>query len=232
MIITALVAVSVASTGGAVAFADTTVSVARQQLVPPAEEDWAYVAELAAHDPGPQVRAAASRALSRHTDVALDQFFQIFWPFAADLDEDAFRRPIEDRDHSAHYSAGLWTDSAEAEEKDERESTSGLAEAHRSRAIDAWRQVEAVAGKANVDWAADQAEASRRADAWTAVADHARTATTGRDWAAVVALGESHHTSWAETSASAQANSDSWKATADHARASIAADEARGGGNH
>jgi len=204
----------------------------QEQLVKMAKEDRDYVADLAAGDPGVQVRAAANRALSQGDDDAVDLFYKYYWASAAKLDDEAFRRYTADRDAIWHSDITRLIGEAETAEQAEREATGELAEKYRADAIAAWRQVASTAGQSSVDWAAEQAKAAHPADAWAAVAEHARTASSAQDWAAVLARGDAGRTSWSDEAAWALAQANSWQAIADQARANADAAAARDGGNH
>jgi hypothetical protein len=203
----------------------------QEKLVKMAKEDRDYVANLAANDPGVQVRAAANRALSQGDDEAIDLFFKYYWASGARLDDEAFRRYTADQDAIWHSDVQRLVDEAEAAEAAERAASGELAAKYRADAIAAWRQVETQAGQSSVDWAAEQAKAAQQADAWAAVADHARTASSEQDWSDVLARGDAGSTSWADEAAWAVAQAGSWKAIADQARASADAAAARNGGN-
>lgn len=203
----------------------------QENLVKLAKEDRDYVADLAANDPGVQVRAAANRALGQGDDEAIDLFFKYYWASAARLDDEAFRRYTADQDAIWHSDVQRLVDAAEAAEKAEREASGELAKKARADAISAWRAVQTQAGVSGVDWTAEQASASRQADAWAAVADHARTATGEQDWTDVLARGNAGRTSWADEAAWALSQANVWKAIADQARASADAAVARDGGN-
>jgi hypothetical protein len=203
----------------------------QEKLVKMAAQDRDYVSDLAANDPGVQVRAAANRALSQGDDEAIDLFFKYYWASAARLDDEAFRRYTADQDARWHSDVQRLIDAAEAAEKAEREASGELARKSRADAISAWRQAGTLAGQSSVDWSVEQAEAARQADAWAAIADHARTASSEQDWADVLARGDTGRTSWADEAAWALSQANSWKAIADQARASADAAVARDGGN-
>jgi hypothetical protein len=203
----------------------------QETLAKLAAQDREYVADLAAHDPGPQVRHAAELALAKGDDEAIDLFFKYYWDSGARLDDEAFRRYTADQDAVWHSDVQRLIDAALAAEKQERESSGELARKARADAIAAWRAVDAQARQSSVDWTAEQAKASQQADAWAAVADHARTASSEQDWAAVLSRGNAGRTSWADEAAWALAQANSWKATADQARASADAAVARDKGD-
>jgi hypothetical protein len=203
----------------------------QEKLVKMAKEDRDYVADLAANDPGVQVRAAANRALSQGDDEAIDLFFKYYWGSAARLDDEAFRRYTADQDAIWQSDVKRLVDEARAAEQAERAASGELAAKYRADAISAWRQAETLSGQSSVDWAAEQAKASQQADAWAAVADHARTASSEQDWSDVLAKGNAGRTSWADEAAWALAQANSWQALADQARASADAAAARDGGN-
>jgi hypothetical protein len=203
----------------------------QETLAKLAAQDREYVAELAADDPGPQVRHAAELALAQGTDEAIDLFFKYYWDSAARLDDEAFRRYTADQDAIWHSDVQRLIDAALAAEKQERESSGELARKARTDAIAAWRAVQSQAGESSVDWAAEQAKASQQADAWAAIADHARTASSEQDWTAVLARGDAGRTSWADEAAWALSQANAWKATADQARASADAAATRDKGD-
>ncbi|EMD25292.1 hypothetical protein [Amycolatopsis azurea] len=182
-----------------------------------------YVAELAAHDPGPQVRAAAERALSVGDDVAIGLFFKYYWASAAKLDDEAFRRDAADLNALWQSKIRMLTEAALAAEKAERESSGELARKARADAIAAWRSIDDQASQSSVDWAAERDKAATQAAAWAEVAAHARTATTEQDWATVIARAEQGNTSWADEAEWAVQQAGAWQAIAEQARANAAA---------
>ncbi|WET81047.1 hypothetical protein P3102_07395 [Amycolatopsis sp. QT-25] len=187
------------------------------------QADRDYVTDLATRDPGPQVRAAAGRALSVGDDVAIGLFFKYYWASAAKLDDEAFRRNAADLDAVWHSKIRLLTEAALAAEKAERESSGELARKARADAIAAWRSIDGQAGQSSVDWAAERDKAASQAAAWAEVAAHARAATTGQDWASVIARAEQGNTSWADEAEWAVQQAGVWQAIAAQARANAAA---------
>ncbi|MFI9384637.1 hypothetical protein [Kutzneria sp. NPDC052558] len=203
----------------------------QEKLAKLAKEDRDYVADLAANDPGVQVRAAANRALSQGDDEAIGLFFKYYWASAARLDDEAFRRYTADQDAMWHSDVQRLIEVAEYAEQQEKAASGEAARKARADAIAAWRAVQAQAGQSSVDWTAEGEKASRQSAAWAAVADHARTATGEQDWADVLARGDAGRTSWADEAAWALAQANAWKAMADQARASADAAAARDQGD-
>jgi hypothetical protein len=169
--------------------------------------------------------------LSQGDDEAIDLFYKYYWDSAARLDDDAFRRYTADRDAIWHSDVQRLIAAAQAAEQQERESSGELARKARADAIAAWRQAESLADQSSVDWQAEQAKAAQQADAWAAIAEHARMASTEQDWAAVLARANADRTSWADEAAWAIAQADNWKALADQARANADAAAARDKGD-
>jgi hypothetical protein len=203
----------------------------QEKLVKMAKEDRDYVSDLAAGDPGVQVRAAANRALSQGDDESIDLFFKYYWDSAARLDDEAFRRYTADQDAIWQSDVRRLVGEAQAAEQAELSANGELAAKYRADAIGAWQQAETLADQSSADWLAERTKASQQADAWAAVADHARTASTEQDWVAVLARGNAGRTSWTDEAAWALDQANSWKALADQARASADAAAARDGGN-
>jgi len=202
----------------------------QEKLAKLAKEDRDYVADLAADDPGVQVRAAANRALGQD-DEAIGLFFKYYWASAARLDDEAFRRYTADQDAIWHSDVQRLIDVAEFAEQQEKASSGEAASKARADAIAAWRAVAAQAGQSGVDWTAEGGKASRQSAAWAAVADHARTASSEQDWSDVLARGDAGRTSWADEAAWALSQANAWKAMADQARSSADAAAARDRGD-
>ncbi|PNE16061.1 hypothetical protein B1H26_27590 [Amycolatopsis sp. BJA-103] len=194
-----------------------------EKVAAQARADRDYVAELAARDPGPQVRAAAERALSVGDDVAIGLFFKYYWASAAKLDDEAFRRGAADLDAAWHSKIRLLTEAALAAEKAERESSGELARKARADAIAAWRSIDDQASQSSVNWVAERDKAAAQAAAWAEVAAHARASTTEQDWASVIARAEQGNTSWADEAEWAVQQAGTWQAIAAQARANAAA---------
>lgn len=191
-----------------------------EKLARLAQEDHDYVAQLAANDPGVQVRAAANRALATGDETAIGLFFKYYWGIGADLDNEAFRRNTSDQNDVWHGKIRSLTEAALAAEKAERESSGELARKARADAIAAWRQIEEQAGQSSLDWLAEKAKADSQAASWASVAAHARAAQTEQDWAAVLARANQGNTSWADEAEWAAQQANSWRAIAAQARLS------------
>lgn len=188
-----------------------------------AQEDHDYVAQLAANDPGTQVRAAANRALSNGDQASVGLFFKYYWGIAADLDNEAFRRNTSDQNDIWHSKIRALTEAALAAEKAERELSGELAHKARLDAVAAWREIEGQAGQSSVDWAAEKAKADSQVATWASVAEHARAAQTEQDWAAVLARADQGNTSWADEAEWALRQASSWQAVAAQARLNVLA---------
>ncbi|MFD8494895.1 hypothetical protein [Amycolatopsis sp. NPDC059657] len=202
-----------------------------QHVAEQARADRDYVTDLSVNDPGPQVRAAASRALRDGDDAGIADFFAYYWASAAKLDNEAFRMFTADRDALWQNSVKRLLEAALAAERTERETSGVLADKARADAIAAWRTLADVAGQSTVNWMAERDKAAAQAAAWSGVADHAHAATTGQDWASVLARAGANQASWAEEAEWAVTQAAKWAATAEQARASATAAESRNGGN-
>lgn len=182
------------------------------------QADHNYVAELAVSDPGPQVRAAANRALSAGDETAIGLFFKYYWGIGADLDNEAFRRNTSDQNDIWHSKIRLLTEAALAAEHAERELSGELARKKRADAIAAWREIESQADQSSVDWAAEKAKADSQVASWASVAERARAAQTDQDWAAVLARANQGNTSWADEAEWALRQANTWRSIAAQAR--------------
>lgn len=202
-----------------------------EKLARLAQEDHDYVAQLAANDPGTQVRAAANRALATGGETGIGLFFKYYWGIGADLDNEAFRRNTADQNDVWHSKIRSLTEAALAAEKAERESSGELARKARADAIAAWREIESQSGQSSVDWLAEKAKADSQAASWASVAAHARAAQTEQDWAAVLARANQGNTSWADEAEWALQQANSWRSIAAQARLSVLAALDRGQGD-
>jgi len=194
-----------------------------------AREDREYVARLAANDPGPQVRAAAQRAIAG-SDVQIGLFFKYYWGIGADLDTETFRRRTLEQNEVWHRRIRVLVDAALAAEKAERELSGELARKARQDAIARWGDVEREAGQSSVDWGAEKDGADAQAAAWASIAEHARAAQTEQDWAAILSRADASNQSWADEAAWALGQSSTWQVLAAQAKqnADAARDRDRG----
>jgi len=196
----------------------------QESLARLAQADRDYVADLAANDPGTQVRAAASRALAASDDTSIGRFFKYYWEIGADLDRDAFHRDTTDLNDIWHSRIRVLTESALAAEQAERDASTELArKAARADAIAAWQEAEKQAGESSVDWSAKKVKADTQAAFWASIAAHAREAQTEQDWAAVLARAEQGGTSWADEAEWAVKQASVWQNLAAQARSNALA---------
>ncbi|NGY59896.1 hypothetical protein G7043_13280 [Lentzea sp. NEAU-D13] len=196
----------------------------QEHLARLAGEDRAYVAYLAANDPGVQVRAAAQRAIEGD-DTQVGLFFKYYWGIGADLDNEGFRRRTLEQNEIWHRAIRALTDAALAAEKAERESSGELARKARLDAIARWDEAAREAGQSSVDWNAEKAKADAQAAAWAQVAEHARSAQSEQDWAAILDRAATSTGSWADEAAWALSQATFWQDLATKAKKS--ADAAR-----
>ncbi|MDT7784511.1 MAG: hypothetical protein QOF58_2930 [Pseudonocardiales bacterium] len=195
-----------------------------ERLARLAREDRDYVTYLAANDPGPQVRAAAQRAVAG-SDVQVGLFFKYYWGIGADLDTEAFRRRTLEQNEIWHRRIRALTDAALAAEKAERELSGELARKARQDAIARWNDVDREAAQSSVDWNAEKGKADSQAAAWSSIAEHARSAQSEQDWAAVLGRADASNQSWADEAEWALGQASTWQALA--AQAKKNADAAR-----
>ncbi|MGZ3142247.1 hypothetical protein ACVDFE_09685 [Lentzea chajnantorensis] len=181
-------------------------------------EDRAYVAHLAATDPGVQVRAAAQRALSGGDDRSIGLFFAYEWKIGAELDTERFVRTTTEQNQVWHDQIARLTASALAAEAAEREASGELARKHRLEAQQLWEQVDREAGESSVDWLAEKAKADRQAAMWAEVAEYARGAQSEQDWLAILAQANSGRITWEEAAGKARDSAAHWQAVAEQAR--------------
>jgi hypothetical protein len=202
----------------------------QEQIAQQAQADRDYVADLALNDPGPQVRAAAARAVSQGDETAVGLFFKYYWASAAKLDDESFRKATADQDALWRSGIRRLTEAALAAEQAERDLTGALADKARADAIAAWRSAADAADRSSLSWIAERDKAAAQAESWRTVAEHARAASTGQDWASVIVRGDAGRASWADEASWAVAQANEWKVVAERARASAAAAIGRNGG--
>jgi hypothetical protein len=199
----------------------------QERFAEQAKADRDYVAQLAATDPGPQVRDAAARALAAGTDYDIGLFFKYHWASAAALDQEAFRRFVADQDAIWLVRITVLIEAAEAAEKAERESSGELARKARLEAIGHWRAIQTDSNASSVNWEGERDNADSQAASWAAIVAHARAASTGQDWASVIARGDEAGRAWADHARDAVAQAAAWKSIAERARESAEAAENR-----
>ncbi|GAA3924632.1 hypothetical protein [Actinoplanes auranticolor] len=183
-----------------------------EQAAALAQTDRDFVALLRDHDPGEQVRAAATFALRpAATDADLVEFFAHDWVGAAALDLEAFRLGCVDADMLWRAtSAGLVT-RARAAEQAARDAAGEAATQLRDAAARAWREAGAQTGPARVAWAQAQLVAEEQAANWQQVAQVAGAA-TGLNWHAIAGTAGATADSWAAERQNAAEQAAYWQA--------------------
>ncbi|WP_232376230.1 hypothetical protein [Amycolatopsis aidingensis] len=161
-----------------------------------AEADRAYVRNLAAADPGPQVRAAAQWAVRpAATDSDLVEFFAYDWASAARLDLEAHRLRMADNEVAWRATVNRLVTEARAAEQAASEAAGEAEEQARAAAARAWRTVADNTDSPRTAWAEAGEVAREQAANWHAVAEAARQA-TGPNWAAVVDFSAENEHQW------------------------------------
>ncbi|MEV6241258.1 hypothetical protein [Lentzea sp. NPDC051838] len=199
----------------------------QEKFAEQAQADRDYVTQLAAHDPGPQVRDAASRAVAAGTDYDIGLFFKYHWASAAALDQEAFRRFVADQDAIWLVRINVLIEAAQAAEKAERESSGEFARKARLEAIGHWRTIQTESNGSSVNWEGERDNADAQATSWAAIVAHARAAATGQDWASVITRGTDAGKAWSDHADWAVAQASAWKSIAERARESAEAAENR-----
>ncbi|ALG08510.1 hypothetical protein AOZ06_17730 [Kibdelosporangium phytohabitans] len=157
------------------------------------EADWVFVRNLAAHDPGEQVRASATwatRPVATNTDLV--EFFAHGWAYGARLDLEKHRRSGFDNEVRWRARLKTLTEAALAAAKTARETATELAKA---AAVKAWQDVGAHSDPARSAWAQAQQLAERQAAYWAGIAVVAG-GKTGPNWSAVVDPALGNRTAW------------------------------------
>lgn len=181
-----------------------------QQAKALVEADRQYVRNLAANDPGTQVRVSASYAVRvGATDSDLVDFFATDWAFGARLDLESYRLQGADNDTRWRADIARLLVDAQAAEKAAREASGDLAEKARATAVLAWQTVGEHTGPARSAWADARDGAARQAANWAAIAE-AASAATGPNWSAVVAPALSNKSDWAAEQDFATQQSQYW----------------------
>lgn len=184
-----------------------------ERLARLAQEDRDYVAQLAADDPGVQVKAAAQRALAGD-DTTIGLFFKHYWGIGADLDNEGFRRRTIEQNEVWHQKIESLRQAALAAEAAERESSGELARKARLDAIAKWDEADRESARSSVDWSAEKSRADAQAAAWARIAEHARTAQSEQDWAEVLRRAGESGGSWADEAEWARQQATTWQAMA------------------
>jgi hypothetical protein len=190
---------------------------ALQRAIVQADRD--FITRLRDHDPGPQVRAAAGRAVRPGgTADDLVEFFTHGWTFAAGLDLHAYRTELVDREAEWRHRLGRLVTEAEQAEHAAREMAGEAGQQAREAAARAWQTVGAQSGPARHAWDDAERHAAAQAAAWRGVADAAADA-SGPTWDAVGAVAGGHHADWAAERAFAATQAAHWQQLLDRALA-------------
>lgn len=158
--------------------------------------DWDYVTELAATDPGPQVRGAAVWATRPGaTDADLVEFFAYGWASGAQLDVEAYRTRNIDADMGWRATIRRLLTDAENAEQAARDAAEDAAEQAKAAAARAWQAVGEQTIPARSAWADAQDFADHEAVNWQTVLAAATTA-AGPNWQAIVDPAVAHQADW------------------------------------
>ncbi|WP_409463271.1 hypothetical protein [Amycolatopsis sp. GA6-003] len=167
---------------------------AHRQVIAQAERD--FVASLAQHDPGEQVRLAAQHALREgSTDADIREFYATDWAAAAELDIEFFRQRSQEA--GARYYAlipGLLADAQEAE-KEALAASGAAAEQARAVAARSWATTKEKADAARSVWDAEQRQCAEQARYWQSIVDR-YSGETDPIWVAVAASAKKNHSAW------------------------------------
>ena len=160
------------------------------------EADRAFVRNLAANDPGAQVRVSASYAVrTGAADSDLVDFFASGWAFGARLDLETFRQRSADGDTRWRATlARLMTDAAAAEQA-AKDASADLAEQARAKAVQAWQAVGDQTAPARSYWSEARGLADTQAANWAAVYAAASGA-TGPNWTAILQPAQAGQADW------------------------------------
>jgi hypothetical protein len=175
-------------------------------------EDRAFVRNLAATDPGPQVRAAATWATrTGATDDDLVAFFADGWTHAAVLDLESHRRQEFESDARWRATVRRLLTDAEDAERAALGAAEEVREQARAAAARAWRAAGESTGPARTAWAEAEQIALRQAANWRAVAA-AAAAATGPNWNAIAGVAGRTQSTWTAEREWAAEQAEAWNA--------------------
>lgn len=169
------------------------------------QRDRDFVTNLAANDPGEQVRLSASYAVrTGATDDDLVEFYAYGWATGSRLDLEVFRmRHANDNMKWRSTITRLITD-AQAAEQAARDASDEIKEQAKQAAARAWQQVGAQTQPARSGWSDAQDLATRQAENWRAVLEAAQAA-QGPNWTSIIDPAKASQTAWlAERDSAAQ----------------------------
>jgi hypothetical protein len=161
-----------------------------------AEADRTFVRNLAANDPGAQVRVSAAYATRvGSTDADLVDFFASGWAFGAQLDLDAYRQQGIENDLRWRATLNQLVDDATAAEQAARDAGADVAQQAKAAAVQAWQAVGTQTAPARSYWDEAQQLANTEVSNWAAVAA-AASAASGPNWAAMVQPAQTNGAGW------------------------------------
>ncbi|WP_229686901.1 hypothetical protein [Longimycelium tulufanense] len=173
-----------------------------------AEVDREFVRQHAAHDPGAQVRAAASWALRPGaTDADIREFYGFGWATGASLDLEGYRIASADAEAVRRATLSRLVAAAEAAER-ALESAADAASA-RAEAQRAWQAVSEHAAHAQTAWLREQESAAAQAANWKSVAQAAQEAASG-SWKTMAGNAETNHQAWFAEQTTAGEQAEMW----------------------
>ncbi|MFK8907191.1 hypothetical protein [Streptomyces sp. YS-3] len=178
--------------------------------------DREFVAALAQHAPGEQVRVAAQWALRPGaTDADIAEFYGYGWATGGSLDLEAYRLHVSDAETARRAALSQLIAKASAAE----EAVKGAADAAKARAEAeaAWKAVSEHAGAAQKAWLAEQEAAAAQAENWRGIAQAAKES-ANELWKGIGDPADANQTSWAEEQAGATASAGFWKDMFERAR--------------
>ncbi|HLL64207.1 MAG TPA: ALF repeat-containing protein [Micromonosporaceae bacterium] len=192
---------------------------ARQQ----AQEDRAYVADIAAHGSGAWVQEAAQRAIKKGTDNDIAEFFKHTWASAADCDLQAYRLNRYEQDVTYRHRL----DQLIVLAKQAQQAYEGASEAAKAKAAAdaklAWNTAAETAAATQASWLANQQLAAAQAQSWAAVHAFALTASTQQDWPKIADRTSGTRGAWDDEVKWAQDQAQEWTARYESAKASAEA---------
>ncbi|MFF0148779.1 hypothetical protein ATK36_0332 [Amycolatopsis sulphurea] len=175
-----------------------------------AEADRQFVRDLAAHDPGEQVRVSASYAVRvGATDSDVVDFFASGWAFGAKLDLDTHRRRSADNEMRWRAALSRLLSDAAAAEQAARDASGDQAERAKSAAVRAWQAVGEQTGPARSYWGEAQRLADKQAANWATVLAAAN-AGSGPNWAAMTGPARDNQAEWTDESTQAAQQARYW----------------------
>lgn len=181
----------------------------KQALV---QRDRDFVRNLAANDPGEQVRLSASYAVREGSaDDDLVEFFAYGWATGSRLDLEVFRMRHANENMKWRSTITRLVADAEAAEKAAREASEETKEQAKDAAARAWQQVGTQTQPARSGWTEAQDFALRQAENWRAVLAAAQAA-QGPNWTSIIDPARTSETAWLAERDSATQQAAYWNA--------------------